>query len=72
VGLDCIKRIVPEWNHQKAIKNSTAWFYQEMARRMSVKNGQQAHFFAMNIDIKKDEDVAARVTITRDILREMT
>jgi beta-lactamase class D len=36
-----------------------------------VERGTRAYFFAMNIDIKKDEDAAARMTITRNILHEM-
>jgi beta-lactamase class D len=36
-----------------------------------VEREGSAYFFAMNIDIKRDEDAAARMTITRNILREM-
>jgi beta-lactamase class D len=36
-----------------------------------VERGNRTYFFAMNIDIKKDEDAAARMTITKNILREM-
>jgi beta-lactamase class D len=36
-----------------------------------VERANGAYFFAMNIDIKKHEDAAARMTITRNILREM-
>ena len=36
-----------------------------------VEREGQAYFFAMNIDIKKEEDAAARRTITQNILREM-
>jgi beta-lactamase class D len=36
-----------------------------------IERGAKAYFFAMNIDIKKDEDGGARMTITRNILREM-
>jgi beta-lactamase class D len=169
---DGIKRMVPAWNQdqnmREAIKNSTVWFYQEMARRIGqarmqhyvdvahygnknigggidhfwldgmlritakeqidllvklhrnqlpfsaraisivkdilinektdsyilraktgwaglgdksapqtgwwvgyVERGANAYFFAMNIDINKDADPSARMTITRNILREM-
>jgi beta-lactamase class D len=36
-----------------------------------VERGDKAYFFAMNINIRRDEDAAARMTITRNILREM-
>jgi beta-lactamase class D len=36
-----------------------------------VERDGKAYFFAMNVDIKKDEDAAARMTITKNILREM-
>ena len=36
-----------------------------------VERADRAYFFAMNLDIKRDEDAAARMTITRNILREM-
>jgi beta-lactamase class D len=36
-----------------------------------VERGGRAYFFAMNLDIKKDGDAAARMTITKNILREM-
>jgi beta-lactamase class D len=36
-----------------------------------VEREGKAYFFAMNIDIKKDGDAASRMTITKNILREM-
>ncbi len=36
-----------------------------------VERDGKAYFFAMNIDIKKDEDLAARQAITKNILSEM-
>lgn len=36
-----------------------------------VERGNEAYFFAMNIDIKKDEDAAVRKSITKSILREI-
>lgn len=36
-----------------------------------VERHDKAYFFAMNMDMKKDEDAAARMTITKNILREM-
>jgi len=36
-----------------------------------VERGDQPYFFAMNIDIKKDDDLPARMAVTRNILREM-
>lgn len=36
-----------------------------------VERGEQAYFFALNIDIVKDEDVSARINITKNILRDL-
>lgn len=36
-----------------------------------IERGERVYFFAMNIDLKKDEDASARVKITKSILREM-
>jgi beta-lactamase class D len=36
-----------------------------------IERGDKAYFFAMNIDIKEDEDAGARMNLTRNILREM-
>lgn len=36
-----------------------------------VERAGKAYFFALNLDIKRDEDLAARTAITKSILREM-
>lgn len=36
-----------------------------------VERDNNVYFFALNIDIKKEEDTGARTTITKNILREM-
>jgi beta-lactamase class D len=36
-----------------------------------VERGDNAYFFAMNIDTPRNEDAAARIAITQDILREL-
>lgn len=36
-----------------------------------LERDERVHFFAINIDIRKDEDAAARLSITKAILREL-
>ncbi len=36
-----------------------------------VERDGKAYFFALNLDVKRDEDLAARTAITKSILREM-
>ncbi len=36
-----------------------------------VEREGKAYFFALNLDVKRDEDLAARAAITKSILREM-
>ena len=36
-----------------------------------VERGGKAYFFALNLDVKRDEDLTARAAITKSILREM-
>lgn len=36
-----------------------------------VERGTQAYFFALNLDIAKDEDTKARIDITKNILRDL-
>jgi beta-lactamase class D len=36
-----------------------------------LEQGERVHFFAINIDIRKNEDAAARLSITKAILRDL-
>jgi beta-lactamase class D len=36
-----------------------------------LERDDRAHFFAINIDIRKNEDAAARLSITKAILRDL-
>jgi beta-lactamase class D len=36
-----------------------------------LERGDDVHFFAMNVDIRENRDAAARITITKEILREL-
>lgn len=73
-----VKDLLPlEENAQYRLSGKTGWVgLGESAPQIGwlvgyVDRGTNVYFFAMNIDIREDRDVAARMSITKGVLREL-
>lgn len=63
--------LVYESGEHYVLRGKTGWAKQVGWFVGYVQRGEEVYFFANNLDIMKDEDAAARVAITKAILRDL-